>query len=130
MTNLSLAPEESINTLASSDCFQAILYGIGNDGTVGGPKQAASVLAGDPNLYAQAYFSYSAKKSGGYTISQLRVGHSPLTSAYSIIGADYVGCHKTSYVNRFDMLDKIREGGTFVLNSSWSDVQMVKFFPQ
>lgn len=129
VTHLSLAPEESINTLASSDCFQAILYGIGNDGTVGGTKQAASVVAGDPNLYAQAYFSYSAKKSGGYTISQLRVGHSPVTSAYSIIGADYVGCHKTSYVNRFDMLDKIREGGTFVLNSPWSADQMVKFLP-
>ncbi|MDE6547473.1 MAG: pyruvate:ferredoxin (flavodoxin) oxidoreductase [Muribaculaceae bacterium] len=130
VTHLSLATEDSINTLASSDCFQAILYGIGNDGTVGGTKQAASVLAGDPNLYAQAYFSYSAKKSGGYTISQLRVGHSPVTSAYSIIGADYVGCHKTSYVNRFDMLDRIREGGIFVLNSPWSADQMTKFLPQ
>ncbi len=130
VTHLSLAQEESINTLASSECFQAILYGIGNDGTVGGTKQAAAVLASDPDLYAQAYFSYSAKKSGGYTISQLRVGHSSITSAYSIIGADYVGCHKTSYVNRFDMLDKIREGGTFVLNSPWSAKQMVKFLPQ
>ncbi|MDE5794392.1 MAG: pyruvate:ferredoxin (flavodoxin) oxidoreductase, partial [Muribaculaceae bacterium] len=129
VTHLSLTPEESIDTLASSDCFQAILYGIGNDGTVGGTKQAASVFAEDPNLYAQAYFSYSAKKSGGYTISQLRVGHSPITSAYSIEGADYVGCHKTSYVNRFDMLKKIREGGTFVLNSPWETDQMVKFLP-
>ncbi|MDE6561932.1 MAG: pyruvate:ferredoxin (flavodoxin) oxidoreductase [Muribaculaceae bacterium] len=130
VTHLSLAPQDSINTLASADCFQAILYGIGNDGTVGGTKQAASVLAGDPNLYAQAYFSYSAKKSGGYTISQLRVGHSPVSSAYSIMGADYVGCHKTSYVNRFDMLDRIREGGIFVLNSPWSADQMTKFLPQ
>lgn len=130
VTHLSLAPEAAINTLASSDCFQAILYAIGNDGTVGGTKQAAAVLAGDPDLYAQAYFSYSAKKSGGYTISQLRVGHSPVTSAYSIIDADYVGCHKTSYVHRFDMLDRIREGGTFVLNSPWSADQMVRFLPQ
>ncbi|MDE7346491.1 MAG: pyruvate:ferredoxin (flavodoxin) oxidoreductase [Muribaculaceae bacterium] len=130
VTHLSLAPEERINTLVSSDCFQAILYGIGNDGTVGGTKQAASVLAGDPDLYAQAYFSYSAKKSGGYTISQLRVGHSPVTSAYSIMDADYVGCHKTSYVNRFDMLERIREGGIFVLNSPWTEDQMVKFLPQ
>lgn len=129
VTHLSLTPEDSIDTLASSDCFQAILYGIGNDGTVGGTKQAASVFAGDPDLYAQAYFSYSAKKSGGYTISQLRVGHSPITSAYSIEGADYIGCHKTSYVNRFDMLKKIREGGTFVLNSPWEADQMVKFLP-
>ncbi len=130
VTHLSLAPQESIDTLASADCFQAILYAIGNDGTVGGTKQAASVLAGDPNLYAQAYFSYSAKKSGGYTISQLRVGRSPVASAYSIVGADYVGCHKTSYVNRFEMLDKIREEGIFVLNSPWTTQQMVKMLPQ
>ncbi len=130
VTHLSLSPQPSINTLASDDCFQAILYGIGNDGTVSGTKQAASVLANDPNLYAQLYFSYSAKKSGGYTISQLRVANAPITSAYSIIGASYVGCHKASYVNRFDMLDKIKEGGTFVLNSPWSAAQMVKLLPQ
>ncbi|MDE6631584.1 MAG: 2-oxoacid:acceptor oxidoreductase family protein, partial [Muribaculaceae bacterium] len=129
VTHLSLTPGESIDILDSADCFQAILYGIGNDGTVSGTRQAASVLAEDPNLFAQLYFSYSAKKSGGYTISQLRVGHSPISSAYSIIGADYVGCHKTSYVNRFDMLDKIREGGTFVLNSPWETDQMIKFLP-
>ncbi len=130
VTHLSLEPQAEINTLASSDCFQAVLYGIGNDGTVGGTKQAAAVLASDPNLYAQAYFSYSAKKSGGYTISQLRVGHAPITSAYAIVDADYVGCHKTSFVNRFDMLDQIRDGGTFVLNSPWTAQQMVKFLPQ
>ena len=129
VTHLSLAPEDNINTLASSDCFQAVLYGIGNDGTVSGTRQAASVLAEDPDLYAQLYFSYSAKKSGGYTISQLRVGHSPISSAYSIIDADYVGCHKASYVNRFDMIDKLREGGTFVLNSPWEADQMIKFLP-
>ncbi len=129
VTHLSLSPKEEINTLASSDCFQAILYGIGNDGTVGGTKQAAAVLAEDPNLFAQAYFSYSAKKSGGYTISQLRVGHSPISSAYSIEDADYIGCHKASYVHRFDMLDKIREGGTFVLNSPWSARKMLSTLP-
>ena len=129
VTHLSLAPEDNINTLASSECFQAVLYGIGNDGTVSGTRQAASVLAEDPDLYAQLYFSYSAKKSGGYTISQLRVGHSPISSAYSIIDADYVGCHKASYVNRFDMIDKLREGGTFVLNSPWEADQMIKFLP-
>ncbi len=130
VTHLSLSPEENIDTLASSGYFQAILYAIGNDGTVGGTKQAAAVLASDPNLYAQAYFSYSAKKSGGYTISQLRVGRTPITSAYSIVDADYVACHKTSYVTRFDMLDKIREGGTFVLNSPWKADQMVKMLPR
>ena len=109
VTHLSLDVTDHIDTLGASGCFQAILYGIGNDGTVGGTKQAAAVLASDPDLYAQAYFSYSAKKSGGYTISQLRVGKSPVTSAYGIEGADYVGCHKTYYVNRFDRLDSIRE---------------------
>ena len=129
VTHLSLDVADHIDTLGASGCFQAILYGIGNDGTVGGTKQAAAVLASDPDLYAQAYFSYSAKKSGGYTISQLRVGKSPVTSAYGIEGADYVGCHKTSYVNRFDMLDSIREGGIFVLNSPWSADQMTSMLP-
>ncbi|MDE6555865.1 MAG: pyruvate:ferredoxin (flavodoxin) oxidoreductase, partial [Duncaniella sp.] len=130
VTRLSLDVTDHIDILASAGNFQAVLYGIGNDGTVGGTRQAAAVLAADPDIYAQAYFSYSAKKSGGYTISQLRIGHEPVTSAYSIEGADYVGCHKTSYVNRFSMLDKIREGGTFVLNSPWRADQMISKLPQ
>ena len=129
VTHLSIPVTEHIDTLGASGCFQAILYAIGNDGTVGGTRQAASVLASEPDLFAQAYFSYSAKKSGGYTISQLRVGKSPVTSAYGIEGADYVGCHKASYVNRFDMVSPLRQGGIFVLNSPWKAEQLKSHLP-
>ncbi len=129
VTHLSLDVAEKIDTTVDTDTYQAVFYAIGNDGTVGGTKQVASILGDAPDIYAQAYFSYSAKKSGGYTISQLRLGHKPVTSAYGIKDADYVGCHKTSYVHRFSMLDNIKEGGTFVLNSPWTPEQMVRKLP-
>lgn len=129
ISNLSLDITEKVETNAAADSYQTILYAIGNDGTVGGTKQVASIIGNSPGLYAQAYFSYSAKKSGGYTISQLRIGRKPVTSAYGISGADYVGCHKTSYVNRFSMLDNIKKGGIFVLNSPWTAEQMCSKLP-
>ncbi|MDE6239736.1 MAG: pyruvate:ferredoxin (flavodoxin) oxidoreductase [Muribaculaceae bacterium] len=129
ITHLSLDVTETIETKAAEDTYQTIFYGIGNDGTVGGTKMLASVLGNTPGLYAQAYFNYSAKKSGGYTISQLRIGHSPITSAYEISDADYVACHKTSYVNRFDMVSKVRRGGVFVLNSPWTSAQLATKLP-
>ncbi|WP_297059423.1 pyruvate:ferredoxin (flavodoxin) oxidoreductase [uncultured Duncaniella sp.] len=129
VTHLSLDVKEKVDTSASSGSYQTILYAIGNDGTVGGTKQVASIIGNTPGLYAQAYFSYSAKKSGGYTISQLRVAHDPVTSAYGIESADYVGCHKASYVHRFSMLDNIKHGGIFVLNSPWTAEQMIARIP-
>ncbi len=129
VTNLSLEVKEQIETNVTADSYQTILYGIGNDGTVGGTKQVATILGNEASLYAQAYFSYSAKKSGGYTISQLRISRHPITSAYSISEADYVGCHKTSYIHRFSMVDKVKAGGIFVLNSPWDAGEMVKKLP-
>lgn len=129
VTHLSLEVVDTIETKAALSTYQTIFYGIGNDGTVGGTKMLASVLGSTPGIYAQAYFNYSAKKSGGYTISQLRIGHTPVTSAYEINSADYVGCHKTSYVNRFDMIDKLRHGGVFVLNSPWTPAQLAERLP-
>ncbi|MDE6370915.1 MAG: 2-oxoacid:acceptor oxidoreductase family protein, partial [Duncaniella sp.] len=130
VTHLSLDISGQIDTQSDKKgSYQTILYGIGNDGTVGGTKQVASILGNAPGVYAQAYFSYSAKKSGGYTISQLRLAHEPVTSAYGIRNADYVGCHKATYVRRFPMLDNIREGGTFVLNSPWTPEQMIRNIP-
>lgn len=85
VTHLSLDIKETIDTQGAAETYQSIFYAIGNDGTVGGTKQVAQILGDTPGLYAQAYFSYSAKKSGGYTISQLRIGHAPVTSAYSIL---------------------------------------------
>ncbi|MDE6135347.1 MAG: 2-oxoacid:acceptor oxidoreductase family protein, partial [Muribaculaceae bacterium] len=89
VTHLSLDIPEGLETKAAAHTFQSVFYGIGNDGTVGATKMIASVLGNTPGLYAQAYFNYSAKKSGGYTISQLRIGHAPVTSAYGISSADY-----------------------------------------
>ncbi len=129
VTHLSLDVTETIDTNASDGIYQSIFYGIGNDGTVGGTKQVATILGDTSSLYAQAYFSYSAKKSGGYTISQLRTANKPITSAYSIEEADYVACHKTSYVHRFRMAEKAKEGGIFVLNSPWNAQQMLTKLP-
>ncbi len=129
VTGLSLDVKEKIDTSASTDTYQSIFYAIGNDGTVGGTKQVATVLGNYPGLYAQAYFNYSAKKSGGYTISQLRIGRQPVTSAYAVEDADYVACHKTSYVHRFSMADKVKEGGIFVLNAPWTDDRLVRNIP-
>ena len=129
VTHLSLDVTETIDTNAGTDTYKAIFYGIGNDGTVGGIKQAASILGNAPGRYVQAYFSYSAKKSGGYTISQLRIAHKPVTSAYAIEQADYVACHKTTYVNRFDMVSKVRDGGVYVLNSPYTPEQMKTRLP-
>ena len=129
VTNLSLDVIDDVETKVAKDSYQTVFYGIGNDGTVGATKMLASVLGSNPGLFAQAYFNYSAKKSGGYTISQLRISRAPVASAYEISDADYVACHKTSYVNRFDMVGKVRSGGVFVLNSPWSDSQLVSFLP-
>ena len=129
VTHLSLDVTETIDTNAGTDTYKAIFYGIGNDGTVGGIKQAASILGNAPGRYVQAYFSYSAKKSGGYTISQLRIADKQVTSAYAIEQADYVACHKTTYVNRFDMVSKVRDSGVFVLNSPYTPEQMKTLLP-
>lgn len=129
ITHLSLTTGHTLLTDVDRDSYQSVFYGIGNDGTVGGTKQVASIFGNDDSLYAQAYFSYSAKKSGGYTISQLRVGPNPITASYEIQEADYVACHKASYVNRFDMLDNIKPGGTFVINCPWRDEKLPSYLP-
>lgn len=125
--SLPVDKEHFINT--DPGVTQAVFYGMGSDGTVGATRQLASILCDADDLYTQAFFNYSAKKSGGYTISQLRFGHNPIRAAYSIIDADYVGCNKSVYVHRFPLLDNIRPGGTFVLNSSWSAEEMESRLP-
>lgn len=109
--------------------MEAVFYGIGSDGTVGATKQAAKVLASQPDTYVQAYFEYSAKKSGGYTISQLRISDAPISAAYNISSAGYVGCNKDVYVKRFALTEMLRPGGTLVINSSWNIDDMEREFP-
>ena len=103
---------------------QAVFYGMGSDGTVGATKMAAKIIGDAENLFAQAYFHYSAKKSGGYTISELRIGPTQIHSAYGIEDADIVVCNKDTYVNRFDIVKNIKDGGVLLLNSSWTAEQM------
>ncbi|MCM1093522.1 MAG: pyruvate:ferredoxin (flavodoxin) oxidoreductase [Lachnospiraceae bacterium] len=128
VTRLSLGIDPAF-TIEPKDTTQCIFYGMGSDGTVGATKQIASIIGNRPDWYAQAYFHYSAKKSGGYTLSQLRFSHSPVTSEYSIDRADYLACNKDTYVNTFHVTDKIKTGGTFVLNSSWTIDDMDRIFP-
>ncbi len=106
-----------------------IFYGFGSDGMVGATKQIARILAGAENMYAQAYFHYSAKKSGGYTVSQLRFGPNPVLQEYSIMESDLVMCSKDTYVKRFKMLETLKPGGIFVLNSPWNTDELTRALP-
>jgi len=104
-------------------------WGIGGDGTVGANKDAIKIIGDSTNQYVQGYFAYDSKKSGGVTVSHLRFGKSPIQSTYLIDKADYIACHQPSYVDKYDLLEGIRDGGTFVLNSSWSSDEMEKHLP-
>ncbi|GAB6909036.1 Pyruvate-flavodoxin oxidoreductase [Desulfosarcina cetonica] len=108
---LDVAPEGTV---------QCKFWGLGADGTVGANKSAIKIIGDNTDLYAQAYFAYDSKKSGGITISHLRFGKKPIQSTYLIDSADYIACHKSNYVQTYDVLEGIKPGGTFVLNSSWS----------
>ena len=123
VTDTSLAVTNHIYTLLPK-ISQAVFFGMGSDGTVGATKMAAKIIGDAENLFAQAYFHYSAKKSGGYTISELRVGPAQIHSAYGIEDADIVVCNKDTYVNRFDIVKNIKDGGILLLNSSWTAEDM------
>lgn len=129
VTHLSLNIPSGHILNPESDVHQAIFYGMGSDGTVGATRQIASIASDAAGLYAQAFFNYSAKKSGGYTISQLRYAPHPIHAEYSIHDADYIACNKDIYVDRYEMLAGIRQGGTFVLNSSWTAQEMDSRLP-
>ena len=116
VTFKSLEVKEHIDTI-SPDIQQAVFYGMGSDGTVGATKMAAQIIGNSADYYAQAYFHYSAKKSGGYTLSELRISPSPIKSAYGIENADFVMCNKDTYTSRFDIIKNLRDGGTLVLNT-------------
>jgi pyruvate-ferredoxin/flavodoxin oxidoreductase len=96
---------------------------------VGANKSAIKIIGDNTDMYAQAYFSYDSKKSGGITISHLRFGKTPIQSTYLIDAADYIACHNPAYVQIYDVLDGIKEGGTFMLNSPWSAEDMETKLP-
>ena len=108
---------------------QCKFWGLGADGTVGANKSAIKIIGDNTDMYAQGYFAYDSKKSGGVTISHLRFGKIPIKSTYLIDSAGYIACHKASYVDVYDLLEGIKAGGTFVLNSDWSAEEMEERLP-
>ena len=114
--SLPLIPEMDI---APKGTYSAKFYGIGSDGTVGANKNSIKIIGDSTDKYAQAYFAYDSKKSGGITVSHLRFGDSPIRSPYLVITPDFVACHVPAYLEKYDMLKGLKDGGTFLLNSIW-----------
>jgi len=120
VSNLSLPLGEEIST-EPEDVKRCIFWGLGSDGTVGANKNSIKIIGDHTDMYAQGYFSYDSKKSGGITISHLRFGKSPIQSPYLIRQAEFIALHNPAYIGRYDILKGITEGGTFLLNSDWSN---------
>ncbi len=104
-------------------------YGLGSDGTVGANKNSIKIIGDHTDKYAQAYFAYDSKKSGGLTVSHLRFGDVPIRSTYLIDAADFIACHNPAYVTMYDMVSSLKDGGTFLLNSQWEPEDMDKHLP-
>ena len=128
VTNLSLAVEEEPIT-SPKDTISCKFWGLGADGTVGANKNSIKIIGDNTNLFAQAYFSYDSKKSGGVTISHLRFGKEKIRSTYLIHTADFVACHNPAYVNLYNMVQDLKDGGTFLLNCPWEGEELEKNLP-
>jgi pyruvate-ferredoxin/flavodoxin oxidoreductase len=128
VTNTSLPITRTIQTTAEGT-VECKFWGLGSDGTVGANKSAIKIIGDHTNMYAQAYFSYDSKKSGGITVSHLRFGKKPIKSPYLINHANYVGCHNQSYVYNYDVLAGIKDNGTFLLNCMWDKEGLEKNLP-
>ena len=104
-------------------------WGLGSDGTVGANKSAIKIIGDHTDMYAQAYFAYDSKKSGGVTISHLRFGHKPIKSPYLINKADFIACHNQSYVYNYNVLEGLKRGSSFLLNCTWNQEELEKNLP-
>ncbi|WP_029503128.1 pyruvate:ferredoxin (flavodoxin) oxidoreductase [Lachnoclostridium phytofermentans] len=128
VTHLSLDLPENPET-ANKGTTACKFWGLGADGTVGANKNSIKIIGDHTDKYAQAYFDYDSKKSGGVTISHLRFGDSPIKSTYLINKADFVACHMPAYVRRYNMVQDLKKGGTFLLNCSWNMEEIEKNLP-
>jgi len=128
VSNTSIPVSTQINS-SPEGTTRCKFYGIGGDGTVGANKNAIEIIGDNTNMYAQAYFEYDSKKSGGFTVSHLRFGNQPIQSTYLLDVTDFSACHNPSYVTRYDMVSAVREGGTFVLNCPWNEAELEKQLP-
>ncbi len=125
VTHLSLDYSDRIDA-APEGTYRCKFYGLGSDGTVGANKNSIKIIGDHTDMYAQGYFSYDSKKSGGLTVSHLRFGKSPIQSTYLIDVADLIACHNPSYVTRYDMLADAKDGGIFLLNSQWTTLEAME----
>ncbi|RDU24846.1 pyruvate:ferredoxin (flavodoxin) oxidoreductase [Anaerosacchariphilus polymeriproducens] len=128
VTNLSLEITENPVTTPEAT-INCKFWGLGADGTVGANKNSIKIIGDNTDMYAQAYFSYDSKKSGGVTISHLRFGKDPIRSTYLISKANFVACHNPSYVDKYNMVQELVDGGTFLLNCSWDMEGLEKHLP-
>ena len=128
VTHTSLEVKDIINT-EPEGTIKCKFWGFGSDGTVGANKSAIKIIGDDSGLYAQGYFAYDSKKSGGVTTSHLRFGKQPIKSTYLITHSDFISCSKQAYVHSYDLLEGLRPGGTFLLNCLWDDVELEEHLP-
>ncbi|MBQ7535990.1 MAG: pyruvate:ferredoxin (flavodoxin) oxidoreductase, partial [Stomatobaculum sp.] len=128
VTNLSLPTGPALVTTpeGTTNCK---FWGLGADGTVGANKNSIKIIGDNTDMYAQAYFDYDSKKSGGVTMSHLRFGKKPIKSTYLIHQANFVACHMPAYIRKYNMVQELVDGGTFLLNCAWSDEELEKQLP-
>jgi len=128
VTHLSLPLPE--NTLPSTARLEALFYGLGSDGSVSATKNNIKIIGNATPWYAQGYFVYDSKKAGGLTISHLRVSEQPIRSAYLVSQADFVGCHQLQFIDKYQMAERLKPGGTFLLNTPYSADEVWSRLPQ
>ena len=128
VTNLSL-PVENVPSTAPAGTIRCKFWGLGADGTVGANKNSIKIIGDHTDMYAQAYFDYDSKKSGGVTISHLRFGKSPIKSTYLINKANFVACHNPAYVWKYNMVQDLVDGGSFLLNCPWTQEELETELP-
>jgi pyruvate-ferredoxin/flavodoxin oxidoreductase len=122
-------PEDNIIETTPEGTISCKFWGLGSDGTVGANKAAIKIIGDNTNLYAQGYFSYDSKKSGGSTVSHLRFGKKPIKSPYLVYSADYIACHNKSFIYHLDVLKGLKKNGTFMLNCPWTQDELDEKLP-
>lgn len=130
VTNKSLSPYAEKFNPSPKGTIACKFWGLGSDGTVSANKSAIKIIGDNTDKYAQAYFAYDSKKSGGLTVSHLRFGDVPIQSPYCINAADFIACHNQAYVNQYDLVDDLKDGGSFLLNCVWSKEELEAELPE
>ena len=128
VTHLSL-PRTCNPVVSSPSTISCKFWGLGADGTVGANKNSVKIIGDNTDKYVQAYFQYDSKKSGGVTISHLRFGDEPIRSTYYVNNADFIACHNASYMHKYQIVQDVNPGGTFLLNCSWNEEELETHLP-